>query len=474
MTSHRAPLGGNSRAAGGAAVATAGAILTDKMKNVAFYSCKIPSTPDGDFIDNIHKSWWGNYNLLEEHHGYIQWLFPISTASQFNDESQPLTEAEAVTFASSPALQNRVLKSYALMLDFYGFTLLDPRSGRLHPSDNSKERWQNLVDHPHNYLRISRILKCLREIGLEKVSYRFLEALITAATTGSQPLKDTMDSLLRYWVPQVSDKSAKEGMIAALRALKPDPPARRPLLATGGGLGPRAFPSSSSSTYLTTSAQYGAHHQQRVAAASRPTVTHDLPPTADNVASRLPISTRYYDGGGGAFRASSATGARRTGSPPAVSLLLPRTTMPTALPASSGVASAASPPQHQAYHRSPTTMQPEDPRQSTATAVFVSGRAGGAVPPHRAYSSAEQARLAPPTHHYTPVAAATPMHSMLGGGAVTRNPAAVARGGGSWVPTATMQMAGPPHPTAGDRLRGLRPVAGATQQRASSYAPRRS
>lgn len=33
--------------------------------------------PIGDTIDNIHKKWFGAYDLLEEHHGYIQWIFPI-------------------------------------------------------------------------------------------------------------------------------------------------------------------------------------------------------------------------------------------------------------------------------------------------------------------------------------------------------------------------------------------------------------
>ena len=27
----------------------------------------------GDLIDSIHKNWWGNYQLLEDHHSYIQW-----------------------------------------------------------------------------------------------------------------------------------------------------------------------------------------------------------------------------------------------------------------------------------------------------------------------------------------------------------------------------------------------------------------
>ncbi len=44
---------------------------------------------DGDFIDQIHKTWWGDTPKLERHHGYIQWLFPIREEGM-NYESQPL------------------------------------------------------------------------------------------------------------------------------------------------------------------------------------------------------------------------------------------------------------------------------------------------------------------------------------------------------------------------------------------------
>lgn len=51
--------------------------LEKAHQNVLFYTNKIRSNPSGNFIDNIHKEWKGNYSLLEVHHGYIQWLFPI-------------------------------------------------------------------------------------------------------------------------------------------------------------------------------------------------------------------------------------------------------------------------------------------------------------------------------------------------------------------------------------------------------------
>lgn len=40
--------------------------------NPLFYRNEIPSKPDGDLVDAIHANWDGNFDLLEEHHSYIQ------------------------------------------------------------------------------------------------------------------------------------------------------------------------------------------------------------------------------------------------------------------------------------------------------------------------------------------------------------------------------------------------------------------
>ena len=49
----------------------------------------------GDFIDVIHKKWWGKHEHLEYNHSYIQWLFPIRERglNMYADELQ-LHEAE--------------------------------------------------------------------------------------------------------------------------------------------------------------------------------------------------------------------------------------------------------------------------------------------------------------------------------------------------------------------------------------------
>jgi hypothetical protein len=65
--------------------------------NVKFLTGQIKSRPDGDFISKIHEKWFGNYMLLECHHGYIQWLFPLRTVG-VNNEAQALQQHEIKVF----------------------------------------------------------------------------------------------------------------------------------------------------------------------------------------------------------------------------------------------------------------------------------------------------------------------------------------------------------------------------------------
>jgi hypothetical protein len=142
--------------------------------NVQFYSNKIPSVPKGDYIDNIHKTWYRRYDVLEANHTYIQWLFPIREPG-LNAKAQKLMLHEAEAIAGDPTMSARFLRSYEMMLDFYGMQLLDRATGVVgrNPS-NWKQQYSNLIAHPHNNLRITRILKCLGEMGLEHFKKPFL------------------------------------------------------------------------------------------------------------------------------------------------------------------------------------------------------------------------------------------------------------------------------------------------------------
>lgn len=42
---------------------------TEHINNIRFYKGEIESKPRGAKIHAIHKQWFGNWKLLEEHHG---------------------------------------------------------------------------------------------------------------------------------------------------------------------------------------------------------------------------------------------------------------------------------------------------------------------------------------------------------------------------------------------------------------------
>jgi hypothetical protein len=82
--------------------------------NLDFYTNKIPSHPDGDYIDNIHKTWFGQYRKLEFHHGYIQWLFPLQEKG-LNWSAEPLQKHEIESIKKDQQALQRILMSYRMM-----------------------------------------------------------------------------------------------------------------------------------------------------------------------------------------------------------------------------------------------------------------------------------------------------------------------------------------------------------------------
>eukprot|EP00727_Mastigamoeba_balamuthi_P001140 m51a1_g11022 hypothetical protein (318) ;mRNA; r:406871-409123 len=137
-------------------------------KNFRFYSNALRCMPDRKLIDEIHESWQGDYEGLEARHGYIQWLFPIYYDSGVNSLASKLSRAEARLMRRDVQVARRIVRSYRLMLDFYGLVLVDDLTGKVARSPDAAhvhERFQNLSWASHNNLRISRILTSLGQLG---------------------------------------------------------------------------------------------------------------------------------------------------------------------------------------------------------------------------------------------------------------------------------------------------------------------
>ncbi len=108
-----------------------------------------------------------DHQKLELVHDYIQWLFPLQERSNFNSRAPILSSDHIQAFQTDDRLRQALLKSFALMLSFYGCEMNDSAEGiRVTKSANWAARAQNWLSlGNHNLLRISRILRCLTILG---------------------------------------------------------------------------------------------------------------------------------------------------------------------------------------------------------------------------------------------------------------------------------------------------------------------
>ena len=175
--------------------------------NYKFYSNELACQPDGDLCDNCHEKWDGNYELLEMHHGYIQWFFPVFENAGMNFESKPLSKTGAALIRASPECGERVLRSYKVMLRFYGLDLADERTGQLKRDADPEARLDNLNCSPHNWLRVSRILTSLGELGFRRFKRPLLDHLQREIEDGA--LANAAQSYARFWLPLVDQEGTE-------------------------------------------------------------------------------------------------------------------------------------------------------------------------------------------------------------------------------------------------------------------------
>ncbi|MBD2388514.1 opioid growth factor receptor-related protein [Cylindrospermum sp. FACHB-282] len=141
-----------------------------------FYSKK-SSDVRGRMIEQI---WQQDHEWLEKTHDYIQWLFPLTEKSRFNPHAPILTEEDIQAFRNREDLRTHLTKSLKLMLDFYGLSCSEMEGAKVEITlsqsfSQRKQVWVHWGNH--NHMRITRILKCLRLLGLEIYAQAFFKCL---------------------------------------------------------------------------------------------------------------------------------------------------------------------------------------------------------------------------------------------------------------------------------------------------------
>jgi hypothetical protein len=127
----------------------------------------------------LEDIWKFNNDELEGYHTYIQWLFPLEVPSAINFAAPVLDDEVISEFRNSSALKAKLLKSFMMMLNFYGLEAVETGDDvEIVKSSYYDVRKENWISHRnHNYLRITRILTSTRLLGLEKYSMAFFTCL---------------------------------------------------------------------------------------------------------------------------------------------------------------------------------------------------------------------------------------------------------------------------------------------------------
>lgn len=178
--------------------------------NLRFYMNKIPFKPDGVFIEEILNKWKGDYDRLEHNHTYIQWLFPLREQG-LNFYAKELTSYEIEEFKKTKEATKRFISAYKTMLDFFGLKLID-KSGSVSRAANWQDRFLHLNESQHNYLRITRILKSLGELGYEHFKPPLVRAFLEEAIV-ENTIPNMKQSALEYFVYTLKERRERRKLL---------------------------------------------------------------------------------------------------------------------------------------------------------------------------------------------------------------------------------------------------------------------
>lgn len=124
--------------------------------------------------------WDWSHDQLEDAHDYIQWLFPLDTPSSANPDAPLLTDDTARAFSWDEVLRDRVQKSLAVMMRFYGLERLVFPDGKLvviRATHFQERRGVWIGPNNHNHLRLTRILRSLTLLGLSRDARALFQCL---------------------------------------------------------------------------------------------------------------------------------------------------------------------------------------------------------------------------------------------------------------------------------------------------------
>uniref|UniRef100_A0A8C5PSU9 Opioid growth factor receptor (OGFr) conserved domain-containing protein n=1 Tax=Leptobrachium leishanense TaxID=445787 RepID=A0A8C5PSU9_9ANUR len=154
------------------------------MPNYEFFMNWRKYDPNGEFIEIVLRKWVANFEVLEDNHDYIQWLFPTNKQGR-NFYSKPLTPEEKSLICNTSEIQQRLLRAYKMMLKFFGVKVVG---------------------------EITRVLLSLGELGAEEYQAPLVKFLLNEILIEHR-LPNMKKSAMNFFVPAVKDAQERQDLL---------------------------------------------------------------------------------------------------------------------------------------------------------------------------------------------------------------------------------------------------------------------
>lgn len=151
----------------------------------------------GRYIDDIHK--WDD-EQLEATHDYIQWLFPTDKESDFNGLAPDFPQDLQRRFRADDTIAMNLRRSFDVYCKFLGLRYVSGRAvcERMPEFFVKSANWLEVRVAPnHNWLRISRVLHCLRLMEETERRVAFYDALESIYAEGY--IQSRFADTVQFW-----------------------------------------------------------------------------------------------------------------------------------------------------------------------------------------------------------------------------------------------------------------------------------
>ena len=160
--------------------------MIDSDKLVIDFFCGISQDSAGRTIEQILRF---DENNIENHHDFIQWIFPTMKRSDYNPNAPLISSNFKHLLSTNTVAKCNFCKTCKLFLNFIGLEC----DGKLIVII---EKATMFYDRPrHNLLRITRMLDSLNQIGKTSCSNNIFLLLKNIYETHNKNLKESFE----YW-----------------------------------------------------------------------------------------------------------------------------------------------------------------------------------------------------------------------------------------------------------------------------------